>query len=232
MSVFLLINLVVIAIPIVFSFFKEVKINWGALALSIVAIGSGFMLRNLYMVRHQLLDFNPDLILGVKFAGLPIEEIAFFIIFPYAFLFIYKWIENKYANYRPVQFTYFVSLIVTVISILLALFYYDRPYSLLTFGSFAIVNGIVYFAYSPKWYPTFLIAFLFIMFPYFLIDGTITILQLDNIAIYSESAVIGTYIFSIPLEDLFNFYLLFLCTIVGYESFVKVLSSEYENDIM
>lgn len=232
MELFLLINVVVILIPVVVSMWKDTfyEIHWTALILSILCSGIFFTLRNYYFINIGVKTYNPEHIIGTTIYGVPIEDMLFFITVPYAFIFIYRWVTKYFQFLEIQQFTYIFSLTLTITSILLSIIYYNYIYTFLTVSVLAVLNGIVYFGYTPKWYSKFLIAFFIVTLHYILIDGIITLTVENKIVNHAEGSVIGLYFFSIPIEDILGFFLLFLMVTTYYEVFQRKLASNKKEE--
>lgn len=233
MELFLLINLIALLIPVLFSIWKKTfrEINWLALIVAILCSGTFFVLRNYYLIHIGVKVYNPEHLIGSYIFGMPIEDILFFVTVPYAFIFIYRWTTKYFKHLEIQQFTYVFSLILTLTSILLSVVYYDHIYTFLTVSVLAIFNGVVYFGYTPKWYSKFLIAFFLVTLHYILIDGIITLSVENKIVFHAEDSVIGLYFFSIPIEDLLGFFLLFLMVTTCYEVFQKKLYAKKAEEV-
>lgn len=223
MSLFLLVNIIVLAIPLFLTQRKKAKIvvNFLSLGVAIIIAGVIFMGRNYIFVQKGLIDFNFDNLLGITFYDMPIEHYFFFVVFPYSFLFLYKWVKRYFHYYKPTRLSYILSFVFTITCIVLAFIYSDKPYAFTTLLGAGVLNWIIYFGFTPRWYSYFSIAFLLVTLPYILIDGTLTFMDKDPTTIYHEEGIIGTFIFTVPLEDMFNFFTLFLMTISIYEGLTR-----------
>lgn len=225
MSTFLLINIVVLAIPLILNQRRKnrIGINYLSLLIAIFVNGGLFLIMNYFYYNIGLIDFNYDNLVGLTVFDIPIEYYFFFIVFPYAYIFLYKWTKLYFCHSRPVRLIYGLSLIFTILCIVLALKYSDKPYAFRSFLLAGSLNWIIYFGFTPRWYAYFIFSFLFVSFPYLLIDGTMTLLDVGPTTIYHEDGIVGFHVFTLPLEDIFNFFTLFILTITVYEGVTKKL---------
>src|SRR5690554_723949 len=219
MSTFLLINFIVLAIPIVLNQKgkNRIGINYFSLVVAILVNGGLFLTMNYISFHRGFIDFNYENLLGVTFYDMPIEYYFFFIVFPYSFLFLYQWAKKHFYHYNPRRFIYLFSLAFTITCFVLTYQYSDKPYAFRTFLLAGSLNWIIYFGFTPRWYSHFFFSFLFVSFPYLLIDGTMFVLETEPTTIYHEDGVMGIHLFTLPLEDVFNFFSLFIMTITIYE---------------
>lgn len=213
MSLYLWINVFIVAVPLLLSFGKKVRFytHWKTLFPSILIIGSVFLAWDIYFTDIGVWGFNPDYLIGISFFNLPIEECLFFFTIPYAFVFLYEAIKASFPSFRPVRFSYYFSLLFTITAVLLAIIYRDNWFTFSALLSAGLINWIVYFGFTPRWYPYFIVAFLIAQFPFLIVNGVLTGTASDAAVIwYNTREIIGLRIFSIPVEEVFyNFFLLF-----------------------
>jgi len=220
MSLYLWINVLCIAGPLLLSFDKKVHFytHWKTLFPAILIVGSLFLAWDIYFTDIGIWGFNAEYLTGTSFFNLPVEECLLFFTVPYASVFIYEVIKAYFPKFRPVRFSYYFSLIFTITSIVLAVIYRDNLYTFVALLSVGIINWIVYFGYTPRWYPFFIIAFLASQIPFLIVGGLLTGLVTEAPVIwYNENEIMGLYIFSIPLEDVFYYFLLFFSVVIIHE---------------
>jgi lycopene cyclase domain-containing protein len=216
-SEYLLINLGIIAVPLALSFDKKMRFykKLPAVLVSMSAVGSIFILWDVYATYYSHWMFNPEYTIGVKLFGLPLEEILFFITVPYAMLFLYE--TFLYYLKEKVKFTIQakkLSLIISLIFLTAAVLIYNKQYTFLAFLSIAI-----YFFISYKYYSININSGLFWMFilfsyiPFFIVNYLLTSLP---VVIYNPGAIIGSRIMTIPVEDFFYSFSLIAFYIMVY----------------
>lgn len=93
---YFLVLAVCIAVPLVMSFSKDLTFYWSAkrLILSILIPFVPFVLWDIAATARGHWRFNPDHVVGVTFVNLPVEEVLFFVVIPFASIF--TWESVKY----------------------------------------------------------------------------------------------------------------------------------------
>jgi len=149
-----------------------------------------------------------------KTAGLPVEEILFFITVPYAILFLYE----TYLFYLPDKkesFNYRFLFIPVFLSIISAVVFYNKYY---TFTIFLFVSFLFLLLaitkpefLKRKYFPFFL---LFTFIPFGIVNYFLTSVP---VVTYESTAILGIRITTIPLEDFFYSFSLVTLYIYFYE---------------
>ena len=218
MSLYLWINVLTFAGPLFLSFDKKVQFytHWKTLIPAILVIGSIFVAWDIFFTEIGVWGFNPDYLSGISFFNLPFEEVMFFFTIPYACAFIYEVVRAYFPNFRPVSFSYYFSLLFTILCFVLATIHYDNWYTSVALFGAGVLNWIVYFGYTPKWYPNFIVAFLIAQVPFLIVNGVLTGVATESPVVwYNPDEIMGFRIISIPIEDVFyNFFMLFSVVIV------------------
>ena len=95
MSVYLFINLCILAIPLCLSFERRIAFykKWPAVFLSIAIVGIFYILWDIFATWAGHWWFNSRYVSSAEFFFLPFEEILFFVTAPYSCLFIYEVLE-------------------------------------------------------------------------------------------------------------------------------------------
>lgn len=226
MSLYLVVELCALAIPLAFSFDRKVAYFrlWPFLIPAILINSVVFIGLDIYFTSRGTWGFNPEYHSDIVIAGLPLEELLFFIIIPYCSLFVHY----VFIAYLPE--TAVSSLTSGIISALLVLLLmisaiisrdqaYTAFYSLLT-AAIIIMAWMTFPGMLARYYLTFLI----IMIPFLLVNSILTGSFTDGEVFWYNSADIsGIKIFSIPVEDvLFGFSLILLNLIIA-ESLRKLM---------
>lgn len=164
--------------------------------------------------------FNSKYITGITLAGLPMGEYLFFLVIPYCCVFIYEVLKAyfpKSTMQRPVGA---ISNFLIGFSIVLAILFYDRLYTVINFAMLAIV--IFYFSRKQRapWLGRFYQAFLVICIPFFIVNSILTgtFLQ-EEIVWYNAQSIMGIRLGTIPVEDLFYALSQILLTVNLYERY-------------
>lgn len=92
---YLVINLIIFALPFIFSLSRRVNFysKYKSFLLSVILVGIFFVTWDVWATLSQHWYFNSEYITGVKILNLPIEELLFFITVPYGCLFLYESIK-------------------------------------------------------------------------------------------------------------------------------------------
>ena len=224
MSLYLWINLLSFAAPFALSFDKKVAFykHWITLFPAIVIVGSGFIAWDVYFTAHGIWGFNPTYLSGINVFNLPLEECLFFFTVPYACVFIYACVKAYFPKVNPVQLSYWFALLFSLSGIVLAVIFRQNWYTFSALLGAALINMIVYFGWTPTWYPKFMLSFLITTIPFLIVNGVLTgIATPEPVVWYNEAHIMGPRIFTIPVEDFFyNFFMLFPIVLI-HESLRK-----------
>ena len=95
MYLYLLLNLGSISIPLLYSFNKKMSFikQWKTVFMSIILVATFFIVWDVIFTENGIWGFNEAYHLPYKIAGLPIDEMLFFICIPYASIFIHYSLE-------------------------------------------------------------------------------------------------------------------------------------------
>ncbi len=203
---YLLIDFVTILFPIILSFDKKVAFykSWPSIFKGLFVGGILFLVWDHFFTIKQIWSFNPKYISGLYVFSLPIEEVLFFLLIPYACLFIWHCVEAYFPQTIGMKFPKLVWLLLFVLSVLMLMLFHNRVYTLVTFGLLSIIS--IYFLINAKpWHSSFIISYVISLIPFFIINGLLTSIP---IVLYNDSENIGFRWGTIPFED--SFYMLAL----------------------
>lgn len=165
--------------------------------------------------------FNDRYITGWKFFGLPIEECLFFVIVPFACIFIYEvliyFIKKDYLK-SPARYV----LLSSGIALLYLTFHYRANlYPLVTFG-FTGVACIAAGIANPEWLGRFLMMYIVSWLPFLLVNGALTGNFTEQAIVnYHPAEIIGFRVTTIPIEDSVYNLLMLLLVVWVYERGLK-----------
>jgi lycopene cyclase domain-containing protein len=204
MSTYLTINILIIIIPLLFSFDKKVAFHktWRYFFPAMIITGGLFIVWDIFFTRLGVWGFNDTHLLGLKIINLPLEEWLFFVTVPYAVVFSYR-VLNEWASmteHPEMQMT--VSFAFLIIFATAAVLYYDRLYSVVTFSLAAlfvvVTEWILRAYYLLHFYRTYLVALL----PFLIINGVLTGFGLEEPVVwYNDSMNSAIRVATIPIED-------------------------------
>ncbi len=215
---YLLFNMVVIAGPLLFGSFRRFYFldRVKPVFASILIIALPYILWDVLVTDSHWM-FNERFILGIKIAGLPIEEILFFLTVPFACLFTWEMITRILPDVRTNAglFIQRISFIIPVLGLWLILT--GRQYTglVLIFLALAVSLDKIFgtgLVYQRRFYLYLLTIVVFTL----LFNGYLT---WRPVVQYDEAYQLGFRIFTIPIEDFgYGVSFLFLCTVL-YEKF-------------
>jgi lycopene cyclase domain-containing protein len=191
--------------------------KWKYLFIGIAAMLILFIPWDIYFTMKGIWWFNEKYILGTKIFSLPIEEWLFFLIIPFACIFIYE-VLNYFIKKDVLKLVarpfYAISAILLMI---LAFMYSDRLYTLITFGLTSL-SLILLVVMNPVWRGRFLLMFVVSLIPFLLINGVLTGSFISEAVVnYNPTAITGFRINTIPVEDSVYSFLMLLIVVTIYE---------------
>jgi lycopene cyclase domain-containing protein len=212
-----------ISYPLAQSFEWRIQLykNWKSLLLSILIMMSLFIPWDVWFTREGVWWFRKDYTLGFTIFDLPIEEWLFFIIVPYACVFIYE-VLNFYIKkdiFRLVSIPFFITL--GLMLLIFSFTYFPKYYTSFTFGLTGIFC-LVFAFLRPTWLGRFLLMYLVSFIPFLLVNGVLTGCFIKAPVVnYNPNEIIGFRIITIPIEDYIYNLLMLLIVIFFFEKFRK-----------
>lgn len=210
---YLIINILTIFFPIVLSFDKRVafaktwKFIWPGMAIT----GIIFLFWDVLFTIYGVWSFNDHYIIGLRFFGLPLEEILFFLTVPFACIFIYACL-NYYVKWQiSKSLAKSISVLLMIGSLVLLAIYHDRLYTAVTF---ALLPIVLLFTFKKEWLPRFYIAFIVSLLPFYIVNGLLTSIP---VVLYNNAQNMAIRVTTIPFEDHFYSMALLLMNIAFYE---------------
>lgn len=206
--------------PFALSFDKKVNFKqyFKYLVKSVPLVAIFFIAGDIFYTQLGVWGFNPNYHLPFKIYNLPIEEISFFLVVPYACIFIYECLRGYFKidfgkKQYPILAIIFVLLIVGFVIA------FGKLYTSATLlGSIAIL-GYIYWK-QPQYTSYLLVAYLISIIPFMLVNGFLTGCCLPQpIVWYNDMANVGIRVVSIPIEDFSYSFNLMSLNIIAFEYF-------------
>ena len=162
--------------------------------------------------------FNSDYFLGVEILSLPFEEWFFFLCIPFACVFTHYAVLLYFPNLKLKKVTTkAISISLVLILFVLALVNYDKWYTLVNFSLAIPLTWLVY-KYNPQLLQHFLLTFLVMLIPFFIVNGILTGSWIDNQVVwYNDAENLGIRIGTIPVEDSIYAYSMILMNLFFFE---------------
>ncbi len=205
--------------PLALSFDKKVAFykNWKYVFPALVIPASFYIIWDIYFTSKGVWHFNENYITGVKWYGLPVEEILFFLLVPYCCVFIYECIRCYFPHLKNNKMADIILIILATLLLVTGIFYHDKYYTASTFIFTGIFIMLVYlFRNYFKNFDafSFLVSYAVCLVPFLIVNGFLTAIP---VVLYNDAENLGLRIYTIPFEDAFYGMLLILMNIVFYE---------------
>lgn len=206
--------------PLVLSFDKKVNFKqyFTSLLKSVPLVGSLFVLGDIVYTYLGVWGFNPDFHLPAYFVNLPYEEIGFFLVIPFACVFIYEVIRAYFKLNESIYIDKGL-LVIALTFAILALVFSERLYTTATYSFTALI--LFYLRWKRPRYRTYLLfAFLLSILPFLLVNGFLTgMFTPEPIVWYDNTENLGIRIFTIPIEDFSYSFNLIALNIIVFQYF-------------
>ncbi len=219
---YLIIEMIALAIPLLFSFYRKASFrkDWKWLLPAIGAVGVFFLLWDAQFIRMGIWGFNPKYTIGPYLWGLPIEEFLYFFCISYLYTFVYYCVRYFLPGTQLKYSSRIVCGVASVLLFVVGVLNYDKWYTVVTcIGA----SGFLAFCFlkKPFWLGHFIIAYCISAAPFLLINGMLTGTGLEEPIIWhNPNENLGLFILTIPVEDTL-YALLLLGPIVSIYEFIK-----------
>lgn len=212
-SLYLWINILTLAFPLILSFDKKVAFfkNWIYLIPAIILTALFFLIWDEWFTEMGIWGFNAKYITGYYYHSLPIEEVLFFFTVPYASIFIYECIRvyAKQSDFFENLYRWF-SMFFFGISTTLLYWFNDHLYTAIVCIILSVILATHLIVIRRRYMSWFYFAYLVSLLPMLIVNGLLTS---KPVVYYNQNEITGYFIGSIPVEDfLYNLILLAMCT--------------------
>jgi len=204
--------------PLALSFDKKVAFykDWKYLFPSLVFVSFFYLLWDVWFTKTGIWEFNYSYLLGPSILNLPFEEYGFFLVVPYACVFIYRCLQAYSPIIKtPIEPLYYGTLLLALV---LTFTYWGKLYTTVTFGLIAASMIIVRFSFLwenlRSYFNHLWLAWVVSMIPMFYVNGKLTGLP---VLIYNNAENMLVRIGTIPFEDFFYNYLYIFWVVIIFE---------------
>jgi len=216
-----------ISVPMVLSFDRKLQFykRWNYIFPSILIIATFYILADIYMTKLGVWGFNSRYHSNTLIAGLPIEEWLFFLVIPYACLFLHESLLFYFPDLKvsPVWSSIIVSFLISIAAVAI-LFNSDRIYTVYI-CSLVIIALLLTFFDKTNVINSYLISFLLILIPFIIVNAILTGSFIDQEVVwYNNQENLGIRVLTIPVEDFgyaFSMVLFNLLLIPQVKRFIK-----------
>lgn len=213
---YLLINFFTILLPFATSFEKKLNFysKWKYYFPGMFFTAAIFLVWDYFKTKHGVWGFNDQYIIGLKFFGLPIEEILFFITVPYSCTFIYvslSWfLANHTFKFSPSR----ILLATSFLSLIASFFLIQKAYTFSVLLGAGLVTPLLVRILTTHQLQLFIFTYIISLFPMAIVNGLLTSLP---VVIYDNTENLNVRIGTIPVEDFIYSFLLLAMNIGLYE---------------
>lgn len=208
---YLVIDVLVIAGPLILTFHPKLAFyrRWKAVLASLLLVSPVYIIWDIIATHRGHWSFNDEYVLGIRLAGLPLEEIFFFITVPYACLFTYEALKH-FTGDRTLNIPLWVFTVPAAAALITAIVFFRQEYTfivLLVFGA----SLVLYLALGRDllgsrlfWRYVVVTLLLFVATNIFL--TAFPIVEYGPAMIWGGDGAFNGRFFSIPVEDFFYNY--------------------------
>lgn len=221
---YLIVDICAISIPFLFSFHPKIQLykKWPAVWISIFGMLIPFVIWDSYFTKIGVWGFNPDHLTGYQLLGLPIEEILFFVCIPYACLFTYYCFKYYLTDQFQLKNEKRITIVILLIIVSLEIVFWNRLYTGSALPLLFILLIYIQYVQKAKWLSLFYFSHMFLLIPFFIVNGILTGTGLDNPVVwYNDAENMGIRILTIPLEDFFYGMVMLLIPVLIFEKLTK-----------
>lgn len=220
MSLYLLLNILIIVFPLSLSFESKIRFYSKMLPLlgSILVVSSIFITWDAVAAARGDWGFSNKYTSGLRILNLPMEEILFFITVPFSSIFVYETI-NLYLPDKKFHYNKYIYTVIIIVLLLMGFINSDRYYTSTVFFFTAMFLSVAMF-----WFKELLISrnyWLFVLtiyVPFLIFNYILTSLP---VVWYSPEAITGYRMFTIPIEDFFYCFTLISAYLLVYLTYKR-----------
>jgi lycopene cyclase domain-containing protein len=216
MKIYLYLILFTTFFPLVLSFDSKVRFvrQWPAFFMAMLPVAVFFLVWDYFFTAWGVWGFNEEYLIGVHLANLPIEEVLFFVVVPFACIFIYE----CFRYYIPKDYLKpaapYISAVLAIALPIIALFHISALYTSVTFLLSAALVVLAQFVFKVKWMGWFYLAYFVSLVPFLIVNGILTSLP---VVWYNDAHNLGIRLYTIPIEDTMYSLLLLLMNLWLFE---------------
>ena len=173
-----------------------------------------FIIWDYFKTLHGVWSFNDAYILGIRFYGLPVEELLFFFAIPYACTFIYE--SLGFFSRRRIfpDSTRYAIWVLSVLMFGASFLFLSRAYTFSVLFLLGLIFPLATVILDSSRLDRFLQMYVISLIPMFIVNGLLTALP---VVLYDNTQNLGIRIGSIPVEDFLYSAIMLLMNVCIYE---------------
>lgn len=213
---YLWLNVLSLAGPLALSFDGKVAFwrLWRYLIPGILVGAAVFLLWDALFTARGIWSFADTYLLGPRLFGLPLEEWVFFLVIPYATVFVYECWRCYPTPRMGTRTATRVTWVLVGFCVAMGLLYADRWYPLITFGLLGPMLLLSHRLLGPRFLGLAYQGWLVSLVPFLLVNGILTAVP---VVMYNDAENMGIRLGTIPFEDAFYGFLLYLIVLTVME---------------
>lgn len=221
---YILINFFTVIICFLASFDGRIKFNklFGKFMLSSTIVAIPFIAWDIWFTAKGVWWFDLKYTLGLKIAGLPVEEWLFFYCIPFACVFTYYCLEKYFTLGWTRSFNNLIVFTSFIVLGVVGLLYYERIYTFLTVIVTLFTLCYLHFIAQKEWIGKASLVYLILMPGFFAVNGILTGSLISSPVVnYNPDEFLGIRMGTIPVEDAAYGYSQFLLNIYFFKKIAE-----------
>lgn len=215
MGFYLTILLLSFSIPFLLSFDRKLHFftQWKHAIPAILIVAVAFILMDMLYTHLGVWGFNPDYCLGIRIFNLPLEEVLFFILIPYACVFLHEVLKLYFPKiHLNKKNSNILSLLLLGMSVVLIVVTFPGLYSVYSLALTVLALLLALLLDKENEMGYFYFSFLVMLIPFVIVNGFLTGSFAGNEVVwYDNSENSSLRLLTIPVEDFgYGFGMLFL----------------------
>lgn len=222
MPLYTLILLGTITVPLALSFDRRVRFyrQWKYLFPALAIVGLFYILFDIILTRYGVWGFNPEYHSNWVIAGLPVEEWLFFILVPYASIFLHDVLVDYFPRFRVSnRIARYLSIAAIIILSAVVLLHTGKIYTVYIYGVMILLLLYMMMT-SVSLLESFYMTYLVILVPFLIVNSILTGSFIEGEVVwYNNAENLGIRIFTIPIEDFSYGFTLILLNLILRDKF-------------
>ncbi len=221
-TLYLILDGLTILFPLLLSFDKKVAFykTWNFVFIAFLMVGIPFIAWDVLFTKIGVWGFNANYLTEVSLFNLPVEEALFFVVVPFACVFIFACVKAYFSKLKLEGFNriFYALLIIYAIVVLVVGWggYYSMSASILTLIS---IPFLLKLKVNLRFLP---LSFLIALIPFFIVNGVLTGTGLEEpIVWYNDLENVGVRLYTIPVEDVLYGWVLITLNILVYQHYLE-----------
>ena len=204
MSLYAILLVSSVAVPLLLSFDKKLRFwqQWKYLFPAIIAVAVFYIFFDILLTDKGVWGFNPAYHSSIILLHLPLEEWLFFIVIPYASIFLHDALVLYFPNFKlSEKTTRYLTYGILIFLVLMIVLHTGKTYTLYIFTT-TVVALLWSLADKSNMISRFYATFLVILVPFIVVNAILTGTFIDGEVVwYNNAENLGIRFLTIPVED-------------------------------